>query len=134
MVSEEKIRELAYSIWEQEGRPEGKDKENYFSAKKILEERSEASTGEVPSSLAPPKRGNQRSTKTKLSRKKRLAGVKCQKCGQEFSTQPNQYPGKVYVHHGEFLCEDCLVGMGPVPDGREDAAMLYTEGALYRVV
>ena len=38
MASEEQIRELAYSIWEKEDRPEGKDAEHYFRAKKSLEE------------------------------------------------------------------------------------------------
>jgi hypothetical protein len=44
MVTEEQIRELAYTIWEREGRPEGKDLEYYFRAKKILEEREAASS------------------------------------------------------------------------------------------
>ncbi|MBI4267175.1 MAG: DUF2934 domain-containing protein [Chloroflexi bacterium] len=44
MVTEEQIRELAYFTWEQEGRPEGKDREYYFRAKKILEEREAASS------------------------------------------------------------------------------------------
>ncbi len=39
MITEEQIRELAHSIWEEEGRPEGKDLEHYFRAKKILEDR-----------------------------------------------------------------------------------------------
>ena len=43
MVTEEQIRELAYAIWEQEGRPEGKDLEYYFRAKQMLEEREAAS-------------------------------------------------------------------------------------------
>ena len=38
MATEEQIRELAYSIWEKEGRPQGKDIEHYFRAKEILEE------------------------------------------------------------------------------------------------
>ena len=44
MVTEEQIRELAYAIWEQEGRPEGKDLEYYFRAKQMLEERETASS------------------------------------------------------------------------------------------
>jgi starch phosphorylase len=44
MVTEEQIRELAYSIWEQEGRPEGKDQEYYFRAKQMLEEQEAASS------------------------------------------------------------------------------------------
>jgi hypothetical protein len=41
MVSEEKIRELAYSIWEAEGRPEGQHLDHYFRAKRMLEEQEE---------------------------------------------------------------------------------------------
>jgi hypothetical protein len=39
MPSEEQIRELAYSIWEQEGRPDGKDMDHYMRARQILEAR-----------------------------------------------------------------------------------------------
>lgn len=38
MVSEEKIRKLAHSIWEAEGRPEGQHLDHYFRAKRMLEE------------------------------------------------------------------------------------------------
>jgi hypothetical protein len=38
MVREEQIKELSHSIWEQEGRPNGKDVEHYFRAKRLLEE------------------------------------------------------------------------------------------------
>jgi hypothetical protein len=38
MVTDEKIRILAYSIWEQEGCPQGKDVEHYLRAKKIIEQ------------------------------------------------------------------------------------------------
>ncbi len=37
MATEEQIRELAFSIWEQEGRPGGKEREHYFRAKQVLE-------------------------------------------------------------------------------------------------
>jgi hypothetical protein len=50
MATDEQIRELAHSIWEQEGRPNGKDMEHYFRAKKILEERESSRVIE----LAPP--------------------------------------------------------------------------------
>ena len=43
MATEEQIKELAYAIWEQEGRLEGKDMEYYFRAKEMLEERETAS-------------------------------------------------------------------------------------------
>lgn len=36
--TEDQIRELAYSMWEQEGRPNGKDWEHYYTAKRILKE------------------------------------------------------------------------------------------------
>ncbi len=49
MVNEEEIKELAYSIWEEEGRPEGKDLEHYFRAQKILEEKCSQSMSELES-------------------------------------------------------------------------------------
>jgi len=42
MPTEDEIKELAYRIWEEEGRPEGKDVENYYRAVKILEEQEAA--------------------------------------------------------------------------------------------
>ncbi|MBI4295125.1 MAG: DUF2934 domain-containing protein [Chloroflexi bacterium] len=44
MPTEEQIRELAYSLWEQEGRPEGKDVEHYMAARRLLEEQEAAQT------------------------------------------------------------------------------------------
>ena len=38
MATEEQIQALAYTIWEQEGCPEGKRDEHYYRAKQILEE------------------------------------------------------------------------------------------------
>ena len=38
MANDKEIRELAYNIWEKEGRPQGKDVEHYIRAKTILEE------------------------------------------------------------------------------------------------
>ena len=40
MASDEQVRELAYQIWEEEGRPEGRDMEHYFRASRMLEERA----------------------------------------------------------------------------------------------
>jgi len=48
MITEEQIRELAHSIWEQEGCPNGKDIEHYFRAKKMLEERESPHIIELP--------------------------------------------------------------------------------------
>ena len=42
MHTEKQIKELAYTMWEQEGRPEGKDVEHYFAAEQILKERGAA--------------------------------------------------------------------------------------------
>jgi len=42
MPTEDEIKELAYKIWEEEGKPEGKDVENYYRAVKILEEQEAA--------------------------------------------------------------------------------------------
>jgi hypothetical protein len=39
IATEQQIKKRAYAIWEEEGRPEGKDVEHYFRAKQILEER-----------------------------------------------------------------------------------------------
>jgi hypothetical protein len=42
MPTEEKIKQLAHSLWEQEGRPAGRDVEHYLAAKQILEEQEAA--------------------------------------------------------------------------------------------
>jgi hypothetical protein len=52
MATDEEIRKLAYSIWEQEGCPEGKDVEHYLRAKKIIETKEAGPAIE----LAPPAR------------------------------------------------------------------------------
>ena len=58
--------------------------------------------------------------------------AKCKECDREFSDQPNEYPGKVYVHKDEILCEDCLVNMGVLPDHTaSEHTKLITEVELY---
>ena len=47
MAMEQQIKELAYAIWEEEGRPEGKNVEHYFCSKQILEERQASSLIEL---------------------------------------------------------------------------------------
>lgn len=42
MPTEEQIKQLAYTLWEQEGRPEGRDTHYYLSAKQVLEEQEAA--------------------------------------------------------------------------------------------
>jgi hypothetical protein len=39
MPTEDQIRQLAHALWEQEGRPEGKDVHHYLAAKAILDKR-----------------------------------------------------------------------------------------------
>lgn len=56
MVTEQQIREMAYAIWEEEGRLEGKDREHYFRAKQMLEKSSppiELQAPPVPPQLMP---------------------------------------------------------------------------------
>lgn len=44
MATEEQIRALAYTIWEAEGCPAGKDRDHYFRARRILEEQETSIT------------------------------------------------------------------------------------------
>ncbi len=61
--------------------------------------------------------------------------VQCEKCDREFCDVPNEYPGKVYVHHGQTICEDCLIDMGVMPDSADPATThLNTRSELSGVV
>ena len=58
--------------------------------------------------------------------------VKCEKCGRKFGPEPNEHPGKVYAHHGEALCEECLIETGVLPDLIDPAhTRLLSEVAMY---
>lgn len=46
MATEEQIRALAYTIWEQEGYSEGKREEHYYRVKQILNEQEATSSFE----------------------------------------------------------------------------------------
>jgi hypothetical protein len=53
--------------------------------------------------------------------------VKCEKCDREFKEkEAKEYPGKVYVHQGKVMCEDCLIDMGVMPDSA-NAYAVYTK-------
>ncbi|MFC1988579.1 hypothetical protein ACFLVJ_01940 [Chloroflexota bacterium] len=62
--------------------------------------------------------------------------VKCKDCGREFSEQPTEHPGKVYVHKDEVMCEECLMMMGGIlPDHNEsEHTRLLTEDLMYRII
>ena len=49
--------------------------------------------------------------------------AKCTKCGKAFTDEPTEYPypGKIYEHRGEAVCETCLIGMGVLPDHKESS-------------
>jgi hypothetical protein len=47
MPAEEQIKELAHTIWEKEGKPEGKALDHYLRAKEILENQEKAQSIEL---------------------------------------------------------------------------------------
>jgi len=49
--------------------------------------------------------------------------AKCVNCDREFSDQPNDYPGRLYLHHGKVICEDCLVDVGVEPDSADPTSV-----------
>ena len=59
MPTEEQIRQLAYALWEQEGRPDGKDVEHFFRAQQILQQQelsvTELAAPPQPKEISAPK-------------------------------------------------------------------------------
>lgn len=47
-VSQAEIEKLAYELWEQEGRPHGRDVVHYLEAERLLRERARTGHGPVP--------------------------------------------------------------------------------------
>jgi hypothetical protein len=69
MPSEEQIRELAYNIWEREGRPDGRDVDHYMRAKQILEAReAEQAAFKAPSAVRGPAVGTAPSARPRTNR------------------------------------------------------------------
>jgi hypothetical protein len=69
MPTEEQIRELAYSIWEREGRPDGKDVDHYMRAKQILEAReTEKAAFKAPSAGRVPAAGTAQPARPRANR------------------------------------------------------------------
>lgn len=55
-----------------------------------------------------------------MPKKKSNKEIKCDKCDHEFhEDEVLASPGKVYVHKGKVVCEDCLVDMGVLPDAAD---------------
>ncbi|MBI2846316.1 MAG: DUF2934 domain-containing protein [Chloroflexi bacterium] len=48
MNKEEETKKVAYFIWENEGRPRGKDVEHYFKAEHIIAEREATQIAQLP--------------------------------------------------------------------------------------
>lgn len=52
-VTDEKIRELAYQLWERDGSPQGKDDEYWHAARELLADEGEVDATE-DQSIVPP--------------------------------------------------------------------------------
>lgn len=66
MVAEQKVRELAYQLWEQAGRPDGNDLEHYYEAQAaIVRDEHEA-----PASSSSSKTPRKTRTSTRATRRK----------------------------------------------------------------
>jgi hypothetical protein len=47
-VTDEKIRELAYQLWERDGSPEGKDHDYWHAARELLADEGEIDNADDP--------------------------------------------------------------------------------------
>ncbi|MDB5530376.1 MAG: hypothetical protein JWR51_3479 [Devosia sp.] len=52
-VTDEKIRELAYQLWERDGSPEGKDDDYWHAAKELLADEGDVAAADDQSILPP---------------------------------------------------------------------------------
>ena len=52
-LDQEKIRVLAYQLWERDGCPEGKDDDYWHAAEKLLLDDSAEETPEAPATIMP---------------------------------------------------------------------------------
>ena len=58
--------------------------------------------------------------------------TECKKCKRKFTDKVNDRPMKMYIHKGEAVCADCLMGMGVLPDhDPESHNTLLTETVRY---
>jgi hypothetical protein len=59
--------------------------------------------------------------------------VKCKECNKEFTDKPDGKPVKVYEHEGEFICEECFAGRGPLPphDEKDHDHVVWLYSTLY---
>ncbi|MCF5705798.1 DUF2934 domain-containing protein [Pseudomonas syringae] len=54
-MNEDTLKQIAYRLWEEQGKPEGMDFEHWLEAKRELDgENSDGLTGSITSSVAPP--------------------------------------------------------------------------------
>jgi len=70
-VSQAEIEKLAYELWEQEGRPHGRDLVHYQEAERLLRERAQAQRGPALVPTGQPRTMHQARQKRRASPKTR---------------------------------------------------------------
>lgn len=69
VMNEETLKQIAYRLWEKQGKPDGMDFEHWLEARRELDgQNSDGLTGSITSSVAPP------APKNKANPPKRKAG------------------------------------------------------------